>query len=147
MKVLTKQMLLEAGIELLDEKDENGNYIVMRLGKTCRNGPIVRHQIKPALNGTYHKWSDRVQYYWLIGFNYKGANYFYPFHRLVYAWYHGETPVGYDIDHINGDSLDNDINNLRPITRKENLAKRHGHKCKYTTEKFKEAKKLNPKLR
>ena len=41
MKVLTKQMLLDAGIKLLEEKDENGNYIVMRLGRTTKNGPIV----------------------------------------------------------------------------------------------------------
>lgn len=45
-------------------------------------------------------------------------------HRAVYAWYNGECPKGYDIDHIDGNPFNNNLDNLQAITRKENIAKR-----------------------
>ena len=46
------------------------------------------------------------------------------YHRFIYIWYKGSIPAGYDVDHIDNDSLNNDISNLQLLTRKENLAKR-----------------------
>lgn len=40
-------------------------------------------------------------------------------HRLAWLWVHGVWPKG-DIDHINGDSCDNRIANLREATRSQN---------------------------
>ena len=47
-------------------------------------------------------------------------------HRLAWLYYYGEEPVGL-IDHINGDRLDNRIENLRIATFSQNAAnaKRH----------------------
>ncbi len=45
-------------------------------------------------------------------------------HNVIYAWYKGEVPLGYDVDHIDGDSLNNNINNLQLLTHEENLQKR-----------------------
>lgn len=41
-------------------------------------------------------------------------------HRLVYETFKGEIPEGYVIDHINRDSLDNHLSNLRIATQGEN---------------------------
>lgn len=40
-------------------------------------------------------------------------------HRLIYAIVHGEVPSG-EVDHINGDRVDNRIENLREVSRSEN---------------------------
>lgn len=46
----------------------------------------------------------------------KGKSYL--VHRLVYLMFHGELPEC--IDHINGDTLDNNIENLRVATKLQN---------------------------
>lgn len=40
------------------------------------------------------------------------------------------------IDHIDDNTFNNDIKNLQPLTYKQSIEKRKGHKCKYTTEKW-----------
>ena len=45
-------------------------------------------------------------------------------HTVIYAWYKGEVPLGYDIDHIDNNSLNNNIDNLQLLTHEENLKKR-----------------------
>ena len=41
------------------------------------------------------------------------------YHHAVWAWHHGRLPT-MQIDHINRDSLDNHIENLREVTGSEN---------------------------
>ncbi len=45
-------------------------------------------------------------------------------HRAAWIMYHGEIPKGYQIDHINHDTLDNRIENLRIVTSQENQRNR-----------------------
>lgn len=46
----------------------------------------------------------------------------YTVHRLIYLYHHGVMPD--QLDHINGDSLDNRIENLRPCGASENTCNR-----------------------
>ena len=42
-------------------------------------------------------------------------------HTVIYAWYKGEVPLGYDIDHVDNNSFNNNINNLELVTHEENI--------------------------
>ena len=42
-------------------------------------------------------------------------------HKLVCTAFHGERPEGYECDHINGNKLDWSADNLRWVTRAENI--------------------------
>lgn len=48
----------------------------------------------------------------------------YALSRLVYLYFIGDIPAGYDVDHIDGDTFNNLPENLQLLTRKENLNKR-----------------------
>lgn len=88
---------------------------------------------KPLNSTTYHKYGNNKTYQVLNVINTSGKHTTAPIHRILYEYYIGVIPEGYDIDHINGDSLDNDITNLQILTRKENLEKARKEKGLYKT--------------
>lgn len=91
-----------------EEWKEYKNYFVSSCGR-------VRHKIKnnllrPSLACGYYK----------VRLSENGLVYDEMVHQLVYKVFKGEYEKGYIIDHIDGNKLNNNINNLRVITQSEN---------------------------
>ena len=58
--------------------------------------------------------------YLTFSFYFKGNNYCSKYQRIVWALCHDQLPTQ-TIDHINGDQLDNRIENLREVSQSDNL--------------------------
>ena len=99
---LTKEWLKSVGIEL----DDRYSYI------------------HPTLLTKKHKYGI-TQHYLVVGFWANGKPFTTTLSRLVYCWYHGDIPEGWwDIDHIDGDTMNNMPDNLQLITHSDNIKKR-----------------------
>lgn len=120
-KKLTKQMLIDMGVKVEQQGDE---WIVSRYSpkcgkskdnvwKTCKRRNIIRkHKYAPDKVYVGYSWS------------YKNKVFACTESRLVYAYFIGDIPDDYDVDHIDNDPYNNKLSNLRLLTREENLKKR-----------------------
>jgi len=70
-----------------------------------------RHKVGSPVNGAINKVTGYVQ----IGINRKTQLY----HRMVWLYNYGYIPK--NLDHINGNKLDNSLNNLRAVTHTDNM--------------------------
>ena len=121
MKALTKQNLMELGIDVC--RNEKGEYLVRHYSRNKRSLKRSLKVIKVSLIGKNHPYGKNCMYKAYL-FHENGKAYTISEHRLVYAWFKDDIPANYDVDHIDGDTMNNSLDNLQLLTRKENLAKR-----------------------
>ena len=121
MKPLTKQQLMELGIDV--SRTEKGEYLVRHYGRNTSSPIRSLRVIKVSIIGKKHQYGKETRYKAYL-FHENGKAYTISEHRLVYAWFIDDIPAKYDVDHIDGDTMNNSLDNLQLLTRKENLAKR-----------------------
>ena len=71
-----------------------------------------------------HKYG-KTKSYPKIQMNYLGKGYAFPLSRVIYAWFKGDIPDGYVVDHIDNNPFNNNIDNLQLLSIEENLYKRY----------------------
>ena len=121
MKALSKQDLMELGIDVC--RNEKGEYLVRHYSRNNRSLERSLKVIKVSIIYKRHQYGKTTSYKAYL-FHENGKAYTISEHRLVYAWFKEDVPAKYDVDHIDGDTMNNSLDNLQLLTRKENLAKR-----------------------
>lgn len=132
MKELTKERLIELGVTDVTEdgtvyvhgkvqklkvitlKHNNGNNkdypAIWLIDKKVKRDCIQKYKTKSGEVRTSPGWVYRVETI--------------PLGRVMLAWFNGKIGAKEDADHIDNDPFNNHLSNLRPISRRENLAKR-----------------------
>lgn len=88
-----------------------------------RSGKL--EELKQTISVKNHKYGKQCVYILVCPWDYEtGKRIPMTLQRIVYMYFKGDIPEKFDIDHIDGDSLNNLPSNLQALTRKENLAKR-----------------------
>lgn len=97
-------------------------YFIYTEGKLIRVRPVANGKIKAGTRfGSVLKRGYREG--WFLGKLHKE-------HRLIWFYHHGEWPMY--IDHIDGDPLNNKIENLRVVTEQQNSFNSRGHADSYS---------------
>ena len=80
-------------------------------------------KLNPQIIGRDHKYGKSCKYVF-YQLNLNGKVYQVGLHNIIYAWYKGEVPLGYEVDHLDRDTFNNSPENLELVTRVENIHRR-----------------------
>lgn len=58
--------------------------------------------------------------YWSVGLTVEGVRFTYALHRVIWVMFNGQVDINNDIDHLDGNGLNNNISNLRECTKSVN---------------------------
>jgi hypothetical protein len=101
------------------------------------NGTIYTTKVSPRYNPngelrllkpSYNKSGYLYLGVWVEGPNNRSKRYWPRAHRIIYQTLVGDIPDGYEIDHIDNNRQNNSIDNLRIVTRSQNMKKAYARK-------------------
>ena len=127
---LTRQMLEEMGFTSVVWDNEKKEYWIDRYWYTSGRADTklprkkVHKRIKTVMLKAKRKYVHD-NYYPGISFGYEGHNICLSLSKFLYAWFKGDVPEGYVVDHIDNNHFNNVLDNLQLLTVRENLAKRY----------------------
>ena len=101
----------------------NSPYYVTKDGRVLNVS--ARTEMSLEKSGDYLRFTGK--------YNLKGKHFL--VHRAVWEVFNGEIPEGYNIDHVDGNPLNNNLDNLQAIAHQENT-KRRKMDYSYTTGNF-----------
>ena len=130
MYAVKKIPIARARETLIYDPDET--YVLTRRDGVTRevHGSFRRPESGRAVGILLSKTVGSSDFYLLVYIDKKN----YMAHRLAWCMHHGrQIPKGYEIDHIDGNSLNNNINNLRAISRAMNMQNQHRAACTNTS--------------
>ena len=87
-------------------------------------------KLKPHINGQDHKYGKHSKYV-AYGLYFNGKQHKIYLHNIIYAWYKGKVPLGYEVDHLDGDTFNNSPENLELVTHAENVRRQSLHANQY----------------
>mgnify|MGYP005990137945 CR=1 FL=1 len=114
----------------------DGRYTIDKEGNVYSYVWNKKRKLKPQRASQSKKGYFQVR---LFNEQYKNGKLFYV-HRLVYETFVGDIPEDKEMDHIDGDTSNNSIENLQVITRRENIQKfnrkKHGPSIRPRRDEF-----------
>ena len=85
----------------------------------AKSGKLVNTKTNRVVKGWANCKRNGKYRYLFMDFYISGRHCKFPMHVVVWAWHNGRFPT-MQIDHINGNGMDNHIENLREVTQSEN---------------------------
>lgn len=124
-KGLSKQDLMDFGIVSIYWDKHTNNWAIIRdWYKNNSKTKTTLYKLQICDVTTKHKYTGDKSYP-KVQFNWKNRSYAFPLSRVIYAWFKGDIPDGYVIDHKNNDPYDNTLDNLQMLTIEQNIRKRY----------------------
>lgn len=129
---LTREVLDENQIwvEIGEDGQPNIYQKYKQTGKGNHSGQWTELR-KPHIQPFYHPVSGNAYNCVTVKVKIDGKYRFVVASNIIWVYFNGSIPEGYDVDHINDVSTDNRLENLQLLTRTENIRKRGPGKNQY----------------